>query len=419
MAYRAVAKFLPLGLVLATGLSGAQARLPDGRLHGNIMPRAQVPMVPMTDIVSPVTSRNGTVLPPYNTTHYFDQLIDHDNPDLGTFSQRYWHTYEYYVEGGPIILMTPGEANAQGYDGYLTNRTINGQIAQQQNGSTIVLEHRFYGLSNPYPDLSGDSLKLHTIDQAIEDLIYFANNVDLPMPSGGQVGPDNAPWILVGGSYSGALTSWTMVADTDDTFYAGYASSAVVEAILDFWAYFTPIRENMPQNCSADVQAVVAYVDQVFTSTNETAIEEVKDAFGLSDLSHVDDVAGALRNNLWDWQSLQITSGPNAQFYQFCDALEVDASGETAPEEGFGLEHAFAAWSTYFKDKYYAMLCGDTDAETCLGTYDPTQEYWTDTSIDNAYRSMVLDCLQRSGIPTGGCPGRSTYSRDPPRPARL
>ena len=90
-----------------------------------------------------------------------------------------------------------------GYSGYLTNRTINGRIAQQQNGSTIVLEHRFYGLSNPLPDLSVQSLRLHTIQQAIDDLVYFANNVKLPQPNGDKVTPDKAPWILIGGSYSG------------------------------------------------------------------------------------------------------------------------------------------------------------------------------------------------------------------------
>ena len=92
------------------------------------------------------------------------------------------------------------------------NRTINGQIAQQQKGATIVLEHRYYGTSNPFPDLSVKSLKYHTIQQAIDDLDYFANNVKLAMPGGDKVKPNvNNPWMLVGGSYSGALTGWTMV----------------------------------------------------------------------------------------------------------------------------------------------------------------------------------------------------------------
>lgn len=98
-----------------------------------------------------------------------------------------------------------------GYEGYLTNRTVNGMIAQELNGATIVIEHRYYGYSNPYNNLSVESLQYHTIKQAIDDLVYFAYNVKLPMPGGDHVTPEKAPWILIGGSYSGALTAFTKV----------------------------------------------------------------------------------------------------------------------------------------------------------------------------------------------------------------
>lgn len=75
--------------------------------------------------------------------------------------------------------------------------------AQELNGATVVLEHRFYGESNPYPDLSVESLRVHTIQQAIDDLQYFAENVVLPMPDGDKVAPHRAPWIYAGGSYAG------------------------------------------------------------------------------------------------------------------------------------------------------------------------------------------------------------------------
>ena len=91
------------------------------------------------------------------------------------------------------------------YTGYLTNATLNGQIAQQQKGAAIVIEHRFYGKSNPYPDLSVASFKYHTIDQAISDLVFFAENVILPFAGGDKVSPSYAPWVLIGGSYSGTL----------------------------------------------------------------------------------------------------------------------------------------------------------------------------------------------------------------------
>ncbi|KAG6839818.1 hypothetical protein C0991_011338 [Blastosporella zonata] len=273
----------------------AAAGLPDGRMHGNIMRPPSIPIVPLVNN-GPVVSRNGTVLPSYDTVYEFDQLIDHNNPSLGTFKQRFWHTYEFYEPGGTIILMTPGETNADGYSGYLTNLTINGQIAQQQNGSAVLVEHRFYGLSNPLPDLTVESLKLHTLQQAIDDLVYFAQNVNLPMPNGDKLTPDLAPWVLVGGSYSGALTSWTMV-NKPGVFAAGYASSAVVEAILDFWEYFEPIRLNMPQNCSADVQAVIAHVDQVFSGSDTAAIQALKENFELGNMTHLDDVAGSRKSH--------------------------------------------------------------------------------------------------------------------------
>lgn len=44
-----------------------------------------------------------------------------------------------------IVLFNLGQLGQLAYTAYLTNITLNGQIAQQQNGSTIVLEHRYYG----------------------------------------------------------------------------------------------------------------------------------------------------------------------------------------------------------------------------------------------------------------------------------
>lgn len=59
----------------------------------------------------------------------------------------------------------------------------------------------------------------------------------------------------------------------------------------------------------------------------------------------------AVRNNLWDWQSLQPSSGPGGAFFKFCDALEVK-NGESASASGWGAEHAVNAWGGYFKGNY-------------------------------------------------------------------
>ncbi|KAJ7167611.1 serine carboxypeptidase S28-domain-containing protein [Mycena filopes] len=383
---------LQLSLFAALSLSQvANAQRSDGRPHANFMPKATIPIVPVEN-TGPVTSKNGTMLPPYNQTFFFQQLIDHNNPSLGTFTQRYWHTYEFYED-----VLSNAAAFWEAYSGYLTNVTINGRIAQQENGAAVVIEHRFYGLSNPLPDLSVKSLKLHTIQQAIDDLEYFMNNVVLPMPNGGNLKPATTPWILVGGSYSGALTSYAMV-NKPGLFAAGYASSAVVETILDFWQYFEPERLFMPANCSADVERVVAHIDQVFTGSDKKAIQAIKSSFGMGDVTHLDDVAGSLRNNLWDWQGLSLSIGPGAQFFNFCDALEVK-NGVNAPAAGWGLDHALSAWSSYWSTTYLDLICGGDDAQDCLGSYNTSQSYWTDTSIDNAGRCNEVGFLQESAPP--------------------
>ncbi len=58
-----------------------------------------------------------------------------------------------------------------------------------------------------------------------------------------------------------------------------------------------------------------------------------------------------MRNNLWDWQALQPSSGNKTAFLKFCDALEVK-NGQSAPASGWGVQHAVNAWGKYFNGSY-------------------------------------------------------------------
>jgi len=186
-------------------------------------------------------------------------------------------------------------------------------------------------------------------------------------------------------------------------FHAGYASSGVVEALTDFYAYFTPIREYMPQNCSSDVQTVFAYLDQINAENDTVAVQSLKEAFGLGGLSHIDDFAAALKLNLVDWQLLQPDFGPGALFFEFCDALEVK-DGVTASATGWGLENAINSWGSFWNTTYYAQTCNITDAETCLGTYDPSQAYWTNVTVNNDHRSWSWMVCNQLGFYAVGPP---------------
>ncbi len=92
----AVLRLLELAFI-ASCFSLTSALLRNGRLRGNTMPMPVMPVMPVIGIegtTSYAVTSLADELPPYDTVYYFDQLIDHNDPSLGTFQQRYWHFYE-------------------------------------------------------------------------------------------------------------------------------------------------------------------------------------------------------------------------------------------------------------------------------------------------------------------------------------
>jgi hypothetical protein len=57
----------------------------------------------------------------------------------------------------------------------------------------------------------------------------------------------------------------------------------------------------MPKNCSADVEAVTAYVVDVFMNGTDDAIAALKSNWGMGNVSHLDDVVSALRESSDFW----------------------------------------------------------------------------------------------------------------------
>jgi len=207
--------------------------------------------------------------------------------------------------------------------------------------------------------------------------------------------PHQAPWILIGGSYSGALVAWTMHSNPG-IFWAGYSSSAVVETISNFWTYFEPIRQYMPRNCSADVIRVISYMDEVLTSGDHSRIAAFKEQFGMEKITHFDDVAGTMRYPIWSW------TDSDGSFSAFCDALEVK-DGVSAPSRGWGLNHALDSWGKYMVG-YLAKECQNQVNDDCLGTYNPTLSFYTNTTIDNSVRSWQWLCCNYFGFWNVGPP---------------
>lgn len=219
----------------------------------------------------------------------FDQLIHHANPRLGTFKQRYWYNSEYWNgSGSPIYIVNTGEQSGDGMNAtYLTSQRLPGRLAAETGGAIVIMEHRYWGKSMPVQNLSTHNLQFLTLKNALKDITYFAEYFPAPWDKPGRNKPSKAPWIYMGGSYSGALAAWHAVKEPV-TIWAYYASSGVVEAIGNFWGYFTPVQEVTPKNCSSDLNTVFEYVDNLLATGSFQAKQALKEQFMLGNLTDQD-----------------------------------------------------------------------------------------------------------------------------------
>lgn len=337
---------------------------------------------------------------PSNTTcpihlETFDQLIDHNNPDLGTFKQRYWYNDEYY-EGpnAPIILHGPNESAGDGMVWYTTNMTGDGYFAQQVKGAAIVIEHRYYGESSPYEEMTSKTLQYLTLDQSLQDLIYFANNVKLPFDKNGATHPDKSPWIYSGGSYPGALATWLQKL-YPGTYWAYHASSAVVQPIAHYWQYYVPIEKAMPRNCSTDFKKAMKRLDTMLQISNEKEKNRIKSRFGLAGLED-DDFGWAIIDALQSWQGHQFYSSyASTKLYNMCDYIEGvhDKNNTHAPipgEEGVGACKALKGLATWLREVDIPGSCknqywSDPNSIACWDFHNTSSPLFTDRSVGNKW----------------------------------
>ncbi|KAL7794264.1 peptidase S28 [Trichoderma ceciliae] len=325
------------------------------------------------------------------TYGFFEQLIDHNHPELGTFSQRYvWNGEFYKGPGSPIVLLGPNESALDGFEGYTTNKTLPGVMAQELGAGALVIEHRYWGQSSPYDALTVENLQYLTLEQSIKDLVYFAQNVVLPFDLNRTSTPDKAPWVLVGCSYSGALAAW--VHDlAPGTFWAYQCSSPVVEAVDELWRYFEQVKLAMPKNCTADYAQIIQHIDQVLLGSNDKAKGELKNLFGLGNLEHNEDFAAALNNGLYTWQNVLFSDGFSATD-QMCDYVENQWPGSTNPipgPGGVGLTNALAGYVKWFNTISLPGSCSifeywpNPNDTSCYDTYNATSPLYTDITPAN------------------------------------
>ena len=201
----------------------------------------------------------GSDLPDINVDDFyektFDNLVDHYNmQDDRTYKQRYWINDEYFNKGdkkGPIFIYICGEYRCS----VPATRLYPFMLGATYGARLLVLEHRFYGDSQPFDDWSLENLAYLSSQQALSDLAYFL---------GAMKKEHDSEVLVIGGSYPGAMSAWFRERYPHIAI-GSWSSSGVVQPIVDFWQFDEQIYQSTVKSgkwCPEMIQESMKFVTQ-------------------------------------------------------------------------------------------------------------------------------------------------------------
>lgn len=269
----------------------------------------------------------------HNESRYEPHTRDH-------FNLRYWFDASHYKEGGPVFLIAAGETNGRDRFPFLSHGIVT-QLAKTYNGLGVILEHRYYGESYPFADLTTKNIRFLSTEQAMADYAYFASNVVFPGLEHLNLTADAVPWIGYGGSYAGAFVAFLRKV-YPEVFFGVVSSSGVTEAIVDYWQYYEPIRQFAPSGCIWSIETFMDIVDTILIehAKNETLKSHLKAVFGATS-SDVDDefFAAALSSTLGAFQGRNWDPAVgDGTFQRYCKNL-------TSPSLLYQQNNTMKAWT--------------------------------------------------------------------------
>ncbi|KTD42783.1 S28 family serine protease [Legionella parisiensis] len=242
---------------------------------------------------------------------YFKQLIDHNDPAMGTFPQRFYIDETYGPkEDSPVFFYICGEAAC-------TKRALNGAIrnyAQKFHAKLVALEHRYYGESLPFNSLSTKDLRFLTTEAALDDLAYFQRHLKSEKNWTGK-------WIAFGGSYPGSLSAYYRL-KFPYLVVGALASSAPVMAKEDFVEYDAHVTQVAGLHCASQMREVVIEVEA--SLSDPVKLAQMKSLF---DASAVTDPV--------DFLYLIADTGAAAVQYGMRDAFCTNLSASPTPLQGY------------------------------------------------------------------------------------
>ncbi|KAI6233558.1 putative serine protease K12H4.7 [Aphelenchoides fujianensis] len=162
-----------------------------------------------------------------------------------------------YAPGGPVFLALSGEVPAMTYEEF-TDHTEMGFLAEEMGAMMLLLEHRGYGTSRITDDLTTDSLRFLSVEQALADAVVFIRSVVAKLSLA------NPRFVTFGCAYGGALSAWLRRENPELTVGA-VASSPLMLPKVDVFEYSQVVNESFAAlGCQAEISDAFAAVHNAF-----------------------------------------------------------------------------------------------------------------------------------------------------------
>jgi len=301
-----------------------------------------------------------------STVNYYTQIIDHTaGIDAGTFQQRYYidTTYCEDLTSCPIFMYIGGEGTLSASPGGYT-----ATMASEHGALILALEHRWYGESLPGDITSTDDLGSLTVENALADLRSFMESQQTDLGSDGL-----RTWLMIGGSYPGALSAWFREKNPDIAA-ASWSSSGVILAVENFTQFDVIETQAVGADCAQALRDVTAAFENAWDAGGDTK-QDMLDMFGTPDDFTKGDMAWMLADSA--------AMGPQyGSKIEMCNYL-IDPTSEQPKDD---LLQAFANWTNDHYGTSFGASCYYSTA--CLS--DPTRvSEWYDT------KSWIWQCCHQ------------------------
>lgn len=352
----------------------------------------------------------------------FNQTLDHFTLSNQRFFEQRCFINDNFIahqSNFPIIVYIGGESE-------LSSTKVEGgsiiQVANNTNALIVGLEHRFFGKSQPFDRISSKELKYLTVDQALEDLATYISYLRKTYCTN-----NTCKVLVVGGSYSGALSSWFRLyyPHLADFSWSSSAPVNIKEKFPEYDASLASTLRKYNEFCYTNTKLLLSSYHQIVASQNTQRIAEFFNKYSIPDsvdlyssLSIIHDIlAYAVQYNknyqlIGEYCAHQNTDTPNEQalrdlsttvlnrLYATIDSLDPFIYNE---EDPYGDHADMRCWTW--------MTCNE------LGWFSTTAGFLS-SFINKSYHqrlcatlfdNMTVGDIESVSLRYGGTKPRSTY----------